>query len=185
MKKSIFMLCIASLLIISCAKEKQPKELSFADIEKEFGFDNPLTEISKILILDKYGNLENFKKVLIKYKTIKNNFNTTLKSSQYFDVYISNDYNEVHTCQCPDNLNIVDAFYARGVQLPYSCKSGACSTCMMRIWGYGTVNQDDQSFLEEGDIEAGWVLSCVAYPTSDVDLNFDMESDYYTWKSNN
>lgn len=71
--------------------------------------------------------------------------------------------------------NILDAGIGHGIDLPYSCKGGVCSTCKAKLIE-GEVDMDITHGLEAGEIEQGYVLSCQAHPISKkVVLDFDQK----------
>tara|TARA_B100000965_G_scaffold285566_1_gene243496 strand:- start:384 stop:680 length:297 start_codon:yes stop_codon:yes gene_type:complete len=73
---------------------------------------------------------------------------------------------EVNTFECDADTTILDALEEAGLDHNYSCRAGSCSSCCMKILE-GTLNQEDQFFLDEDQLEAGFALTCVATPSSD------------------
>jgi len=59
----------------------------------------------------------------------------------------------------------------QGITLPYGCKDGACGSCKCRLLG-GSVSHSKhtEAALSPAEEAAGWILTCCATPTSDVQL---------------
>jgi ring-1,2-phenylacetyl-CoA epoxidase subunit PaaE len=69
--------------------------------------------------------------------------------------------------------NILDAGLHNGVELPYACKAGVCSTCKAKLVK-GEVEMDISHGLEQHEIDNGFILCCQAHPVSDeVVVDFD------------
>ena len=69
--------------------------------------------------------------------------------------------------------SILEAGLAAGLELPYSCKGGVCSTCRAKLVA-GEVDMDVNFALEDYEVARGFVLTCQSYPVTDkVTVDYD------------
>jgi len=68
---------------------------------------------------------------------------------------------------------VLDAAERAGLELPYSCRAGVCSTCRTRVVR-GTVSMMTNYALEQWELDAGYALCCQAVPeTDELEINYD------------
>lgn len=74
----------------------------------------------------------------------------------------------------PKGKTILDILVDNKKDPPYSCTSGACSTCMAKVTE-GAVNMDSCYALDDDEVAAGYILTCQAHPTTEkVVLTYDV-----------
>jgi len=80
---------------------------------------------------------------------------------------------EEHKFTVEPDSTILETGLTLGLDLPYSCQSGLCTTCMGKCHS-GKVKLDEEDALTDEDIEQSYTLTCVAHPiTDDVVIEID------------
>ena len=69
------------------------------------------------------------------------------------------------TVEVPEDRYILETAEEQGMELPYSCRQGVCSTCTVKMIE-GKVDQSEGTYLSEEQIAKGYVLICIAHPQS-------------------
>jgi ferredoxin len=89
-----------------------------------------------------------------------------------------NHQGSTHTLSVPEDQTILDAAQQAGLDLPYSCSAGVCTTCAAKL-SEGSVDQADGMGVST-DLQAeGYALLCVAFPRSDIKLETEKEDIVY------
>jgi ring-1,2-phenylacetyl-CoA epoxidase subunit PaaE len=80
---------------------------------------------------------------------------------------------EETTFEMSAKQTILDAALKQGIDAPYSCQGGICSSCLARVTE-GTAEMTKNSILTEKDVADGLILTCQAHPTSaSIRVDFD------------
>jgi ring-1,2-phenylacetyl-CoA epoxidase subunit PaaE len=82
-------------------------------------------------------------------------------------------YGKTHVIQCDENTTVLNAAMKQGIDPPYSCTVGVCTTCRARVHS-GSVQMLEREGLSDSEIKDGFVLTCQSVPrTNKIELTYE------------
>jgi len=80
---------------------------------------------------------------------------------------------ETESFQMSPEQSILQAALDHGIEAPYSCQGGICSTCIAKLTE-GKAEMRKNQILTDGELEEGFILTCQAHPTTDsITVDYD------------
>ncbi|MEA5578621.1 2Fe-2S iron-sulfur cluster-binding protein [Anabaena sp. UHCC 0451] len=83
-----------------------------------------------------------------------------------------------HTLQVPEDRYILHTAEHNGIELPFSCRNGACTACAVRVLS-GDIYQPEAIGLSPDLRRQGYALLCVSYARSDLEVETQDEDEVY------
>jgi ferredoxin len=94
-------------------------------------------------------------------------------------VRIYNRQTEMYdSVQVPEDRYILHSAEEQGVELPFSCRNGACTACAVMV-NSGEIYQPEAMGLSPKLKASGYALLCVSYPRSDLQVETQDEDEVY------
>ncbi|WP_298474044.1 ferredoxin--NADP reductase [uncultured Maribacter sp.] len=126
------------------------------------------------MICGPFGYMECVKSILldnavalskIKVEVFKSPKLTVVGENEECNVEI-NFNKESYKIKVPKNKSILQIAMANNIALPYSCRSGMCSTCKASC-SQGNVVMTEGHFMPQKEVDQGQILTCISYPASE------------------
>ncbi len=108
-------------------------------------------------------------------------FQRNPQDNQAFSVTFINEARGIHkTIRIKSHEIMLDAANQEGLDLPYACYTGSCTTCTAKVLA-GKVDQTEQAdrFLGHLLTQTGYILPCAACPRSDCTILTHQEEEIF------
>ncbi|WP_395051546.1 2Fe-2S iron-sulfur cluster-binding protein [Flavobacterium sp.] len=154
--------------IVNFVLNNKHKELEF----DKFYLCGPEEMINMVSAVLKENNIpeKNIKFELFSTSITEDKIAKSLEGHTKITILVDDDET---TFEMSQKQTILEAALKQGVDAPYSCQGGICSSCLARITS-GTAVMRKNSILTDSEIAEGLVLTCQAHPTSaEIFVNYD------------
>ena len=112
-------------------------------------------------------------------KSTISNFQAKIKMVQTHTIRIINrQTGSSYTLRVPEDRYILHTAENNGIELPFSCRNGACTTCAVRVIS-GEIYQPEAIGLSPDLRRQGYALLCVSYARSDLEVETQDEDEVY------
>jgi ring-1,2-phenylacetyl-CoA epoxidase subunit PaaE len=154
--------------VVNFVLNNKHKELEF----DKFYLCGPEEMINTVSAVLKENNIseKNIKFELFSTSITEDKIAKSLEGHTKITILVDDDET---TFEMSQKQTILEAALKQGVDAPYSCQGGICSSCLARITS-GTAVMKKNSILTDSEIAEGLVLTCQAHPTSaEIFVNYD------------
>jgi ring-1,2-phenylacetyl-CoA epoxidase subunit PaaE len=155
-------------MVVKFVLDDKHKELAF-DKFYLCGPEEMINTVSKVLAA------HNIKDSAIKFELFSSSIVENVEAashSGHTKISITVDDDET-TFEMSQKQTILEAALKQGIDAPYSCQGGICSSCLARVKS-GTAEMKKNSILSDDEIAEGLILTCQAHPTSaEIVVDFD------------
>jgi len=154
--------------VVNFVLNNKHKELEF-DKFYLCGPEEMINTVSKVLAAHNISE-KNIKFELFSSSSAENKIEKSLEGHTKITILVDD---EETTFEMSQKQTLLEAALKQGVDAPYSCQGGICSSCLARITS-GTAVMKKNSILTDSEIAEGLVLTCQAHPTSaEIFVDYD------------